>query len=510
MHPTTIRAAVLAALTAGALTALPQDTRAAGLYFADRGVRAAARGGAFIAGGDDLGAIAYNPAGAFDAGTQFLFDATLFEFSSQYTRQADLRQVDPNTGETTATFRQTFETVNGTAPILPIPTLAGSLKLNDQWVVWGGVWAPYAAITSYPETVKGAPAPQRYSMFTLDGSVLAFVGIGASYAPSRELRLGASVGALVGTFNNKVAFSGCVQERFFCAPEDPDWDIFAELSVGPIVAPTGQLGALWIPSPKWRIGAAVQLPVYVRAPATIRTRLAAAPVFERATAEGDEADVSFDLPWSVRGGIEARVTDNVKVELGLGFERWKMHDNILIEPKNVVLKDIVGFPAEYKVPRVVFPRHFNDSASARIGGEYTFELGHRVWEARAGMSVELSAVPPEYLSVITIDATKLTTAAGLGVHFGKLRLDLLYAHVFAFDVTVDPKNARITQVSPVQANEPKHPNYINGGTYSARANMLGFGLAYTFDPALKDPVTPAGGTPASGAPAAASAATGRL
>ncbi len=43
---------------------------AAGLYFSERGVRPLARGGAFTAGADDLGAIWYNPAGVYDAGPQ--------------------------------------------------------------------------------------------------------------------------------------------------------------------------------------------------------------------------------------------------------------------------------------------------------------------------------------------------------------------------------------------------------------------------------------------------------
>ncbi|MCK6591753.1 MAG: hypothetical protein L6Q76_29720 [Polyangiaceae bacterium] len=81
----------------------------AGLYFADRGVRPLGRGGAFIAGADDPGAIAYNPAGLFDAGGQVLLDGSWVNFSSEYTRQAIVRQVDPNTGETTATYLKTFE-----------------------------------------------------------------------------------------------------------------------------------------------------------------------------------------------------------------------------------------------------------------------------------------------------------------------------------------------------------------------------------------------------------------
>ncbi|MFS8070876.1 MAG: hypothetical protein ACMG6S_31295, partial [Byssovorax sp.] len=48
---------------------------------------------------------------------------------------------------------------------------------------------------------------------------------------------------------------------------------------------------------------------------------------------------------------------------------------------------------------------------------------------------------------------------------------------------VDPREAKITQVSPVVANPSKSPDYINGGIYSQRADVIGLGFAYTFDPA---------------------------
>ncbi|WP_437954950.1 outer membrane protein transport protein [Sorangium sp. So ce119] len=486
-----IRAAILAAAAAGALAVPAGDAGAAGLYFTDRGVRPSSRGGAYIAGGDDLGAIAYNPAGVYEAGTQVLIDAGLFEWRSQYTRQAIVRQVDPNTGEPTgASFVQTMAPVTGTAPVLPIPTLAASFKVDPRWVVWGGVWAPYAAIASYPEQVNGMPAPQRYALFTMDGSLLALLGVGAAYAPSPKWRLGASIGALVGTFNSRMVVSGCVPERMFCAPEDPEWDIHAELSVGPIVAPTGQLGALFVPSRAWRVGLAFQLPVWVRAPATVRARLPAAPFFERAVQEGEDADVSFDLPWILRAGVEARVEDDLRVELGLGVEGWGMHDDILVEPDGLVLRGVVGFPEEFRVPAVEFPRRFEASFSARLGGEYSVELAGRRWDLRAGASFEQTAVPPEYLTVLTIDATKVTAAAGLGVHLGRWRLDASYAHVFAAGVKVDPADARVPQVSPVRANPPENPNTINGGAYSARANVVGLGVAYTFEAAPEGSATP--------------------
>lgn len=464
----------------------PTEARAGGLYLSDRGVRPLGRGGAFIAGADDLGAIAYNPAGLYDAGSQIMLDASWVNFSSEYTRKANVTQVDPNTGQPIGQFEQTFATVDGTTPFLPIPTLAFSFQPHKEWVIAAGVWGPYAAISSYPEQVDGQPAPQRYSLITLDGSALAMAGVSAAFAPTKELRLGASFDMLVGTFKSTVNFSGCVPDRFLCAPEQPEWDVASEVAVGPIIAPSGKLGAIWAFHPRWRAGAAFALPFFVRAPATIRTRLPATPVFEVASQEGEEADVSFDLPWTLKLGVESRLVDDLRVELGFAYEGWSMHDAITIEPDGIALKNVAGFPETYYIPDVSFPRNFQDAVSVRLGGEYTIRTGDVVIDVRGGVAYETSAVPADSLTVLTIDSAKVTPALGASLHVGKVRIDAVFAHVFASEVTVDPAEARVAQVSPVQANPPERPNYVNGGVYSSRANIVGLGLSYLFDPAPAD------------------------
>jgi long-chain fatty acid transport protein len=477
-----VRLALLALL-------VPSPADAAGLYFADRGVRPLGRGGAFIAGADDLGAIAYNPAGIYEAGSQLLVDASWLHFTSDYTRRSLVRQVDPGTGQPTgAEFVQTYPEVHGSSPILPIPTIAVSFQPHRQWVVALGAWAPYSAIASYPEQVAGQAAPQRYSLITLDGSALAFIGAGAAFAPSDEWRLGAAVGVLAGSFKSTLVFSGCVPDRFLCAPEQPSWDVLSELTVGPIIAPVGEIGAIWIPHPQWRVGLSAQSPVYVRAPGTVHTRLPAAPVFARAKQVGEEVDVSFDLPWNIRLGVETRVVDDLRVELGFGYERWGMHDEILVDPDGVALEDVTGFPQRYELPDVPFPRNFQDSVSARIGAEYSMQLGDYELDGRAGVAYETSAIPEQYLSVLTMDAPKVTGSVGLGLHIGQWRFDLAYAHVFGFDATVEPEEARVTQVTPLVARPSERPNYINGGEYQARADVFGVGLAYTFEAAPRSVV----------------------
>jgi long-chain fatty acid transport protein len=467
------------------------DASAAGLYFGDRGVRPLGRAGAFVAGADDLGAVPYNPAGIFDAGAQILVDGSWVHFESEYTRQSLLRQVDPNTGAEVGQYVQTYPKVHGTTPFLPIPTLAASFKPHPQWVVGFSVFAPNATLTSYPDKVDDKPAPQRYSLITLEGSALAFIAATAAFAPTREWRLGATLGVVAGQFNTTVNFSACVPERFLCAPEDPDWDGLAELREGPIVAPFGELGAIWIPNPSWRVGLSMTLPVPVRSSGSLHARLPAAPLFENAKQEGDSVSVAFNLPLILRAGVETRALPGLRVEAGVAYEGWSIHQSIDVTPNSLALTGAAGFPQKYYVPPVSISRGFRDSVSARLGGEFSFKTGPLGWTPRAGVSFETSAIPTNYLSVLTYDANKVTTALGASVQIGKVRVDATYAHLFPADVTVDPKDAKIAQVSPVAANPPKHPNIINGGVYSARADIIGLGFAYSFDPAQAGEAQPA-------------------
>jgi long-chain fatty acid transport protein len=433
-----------------------------------------------VAGADDLHAATYNPAGLYDAGMQFLVDASYVHFSSEYTRKAIGYQNDPNTGATVGEIPVTYDPVQGSAPFLPIPTLGFSFVPHEKVVVGVSVWAPYAGIATYPDTVNGKPAPQRYSLLSLEGSVLAVAGAYVAYAPTPTLRIGGGIEILGGTFRSTVVFSGCVPDKFFCAPEQQSWDVLAELNVGPIIAPSGNLGVTWIPHPKVRVGLSGHLPFWVRSSGTIKTRLPSAAPFASAKQEGDAADVGFELPWNVRAGVEARPMDNLRMEAALSYEDWGVHDSIRVDPKGVALKNVVGFPETYYIPSVNLPRNFQGAFAVRLGAEYSVPVGKMQIDARAGLGFETSAVPNEYLSVLTIDSNKLTPSIGGSLHLGNVRLDLVVAHSIMFSQDVDPKEAKIAQVSPVVANPAPKPDIINGGNYSASATVIGLGAAYTF------------------------------
>jgi len=131
------------------------DADAAGLFMTDRGVRPMGRGGAFVAGADDLHAIWYNPAGLADAGSSVLVDFAWLNYSAEYTRATDV--VDA--GGTVRTINSPL--VKGTSPFLPIPTIAGSYNFGKkkEFTVAAGIYAPYTAIASWPLTIDGQPSP---------------------------------------------------------------------------------------------------------------------------------------------------------------------------------------------------------------------------------------------------------------------------------------------------------------------------------------------------------------
>ena len=470
----TAAAAIVAALAA------TRDARAAGLYFSDRGVRPLGRGGAFVAGADDLGAIWYNPAGIVDAPSGLLIDATWLHYTSDFSRQA------LTTSGTGTTFVQSFPSVRGSTPVLPVPTITGSYRFGDrdQYAAALGIYAPMTPVTTYPQTIdSGTPAPQRYSLVSLDGSLLVVAGAWLAWKPIEELRVGAGFQMLMGTFRSTVDFSACPPDNLVCSGEAPAYDAYSQLSVGPIFAPSGNLGATYVPMKLLRFGASVQAPFDVDAPAKVDVRLPTAVVFDSATQRGDDARVKFQLPPVLRLGVEVRPLDeqhDLRIEVAYVREFWSVHQSLDVTPSNIQLLNVTGFPSPFAVAPISIPRGGQDSNSIRVGGEYKLPVSDYFLQLRAGFAYETSGIKQAYVSPLTIDSNKVTLSIGGGLFIGRhWRLDAVLAHVFASDVTVTPQEAAVPRVNPVLGN-PTQTAAVNGGQYSARADAVGVGMQFLF------------------------------
>jgi long-chain fatty acid transport protein len=469
-----LRCALLA-LTVALFATAARSARAAGLYFSDRGVRPMGRAGAFVAGADDLGAIWYNPAGLADAGTSFLIDLAYLRMSVDYTRE--LQVVDAGG----AYQRFTSPTVTGGTPFLPIPTIAASYAFGShkEWTVAAGVLAPYIALTAYPSTVDGQPSPARYSLGSYNGSIAAMPGAWIAYKPIEELRIGLGLMAFVGKFQSTITFNANPQDRLLGAPEDPDYDANAQLNISPIFAPSANGGVTLAPNRYVRVGASGQLPMVIDSPATITMQMPSSVVFDGASQDGTHAHVRFVLPAVVRAGIELRPVDAVRVELAYVREFWSEQQSIAITPDGMSIDGIAGMPPKVAIPPINMPRGFQDAESVRLGGEVRYVVGDMPVAVRAGASYETSAVPPAYLNLSALDFVKWTLSVGGSLYFGRhWRFDGVWAHTFASTVYVDPNIAKINRINPIDGNAPFEP--VNGGTYSASADLLGVGCNYLF------------------------------
>ena len=461
----------LACAAALALSAVAVDANAGGFYFSDRGVRPVGRGGAFVAGADDLGAIWYNPAGVAEAGSAVLFDATWLRFRSEYQRELEIVDSQGTVHPVES------PTIKGTSPILPLPTFAVSYQVHKYLTVAGGVLAPYVPLASYPDMEEGQPSPARYTLGSFNGSRLALPGVWVASKPADFISVGGGVLALMGTFRSTITFSASPQDRLIGAPEQPDYDAAAKLEVGPIFAPSANAGIILQPHEAIRFGFSGQLPMKIDSDATLQTRLPSSVVFDSARVNGDQAHVTFNLAAILRAGIEFRFDKDFRMEVSYVRELWSSHDYIYAKPKGISLDDVVGAPPSVAMPDIEIPRKYQDTNSIRLGGEYHFEISGYGMDARAGLAHESSAVPPEYLSLSSLDFDKTLFALGGSLYIGThWRFDALYGHVFTKETYVDPSKAQIPRINPLKGNAPMEA--VNGGTYSASSDLIGVGLNY--------------------------------
>lgn len=459
-----------------ALAMAPSAAEAGGFFLLDRGVRPLGRGGAFVAGADDGHAVWYNPAGLTEAGNGLLLDASLVLFSNTYTRTARPQANGPVVS---------FASTDGSGAPLPIPTVVFTHDFGlRNFRFAAGLFAPYAALPTYDNS---RTAPQRYSLITLDGSLLAEAGIWVAWRPHPVVSIGAGFQMLAGSFVSQLAFSAC-PATVICAPEDPDWDSNAQLAVGTILAPTGNFGVRINPHRMISIGASFNLPIGVDSDATLKVRLPSAPYFDGASIQGNAARVSFTLAPIARVGVEVRPTPQTRIELAGVWEGWSVHDAIHLAPQGIRITNVRGV-GTYDIGNVELQRNFNDVWSVRLGAEQTLSLGEERLTLRAGFSYETSATAPQYTSVLTFDADKSTLSLGASWTHGRLRVDAMYAHTFwgpvettpcAYDPAAPARCQGLYPTAPFRTG-PNAPRYtVNGGSYDPSLNAFGLGAQYSF------------------------------
>jgi long-chain fatty acid transport protein len=431
-------------------------------------VRPAGRGGAFVAGADDAGALWYNPAGlaALLGGDprSFLLDASYVGHSVSYTR------IDSG--------GNTLPAVEDESQFLPLPTLAVQFDLGERWSLGVGLLAPYAALDEYPEG-----GGQRYSLVSFHGSVLATLEAAVAFKLTDDIFLGAGIQNMFVKLRSELAFSACPKE-IVCAPEDPEFDALGQIDASSWFTPSAIFGiqakaASWL-----RVGAAVQLPFFVGASGTVKVRLPSSGFYNGAHVEGDAADASITFPLIVRVGAEVRPDPRVAIEVGLDWEAWSMQDELKVTPHDVRVEGAAGV-GTYAFGPLAIPRRFKDTLALRLGVEAEAVPGLYL---RGGFVHESGASPDDYLSVLTVDTDKNVISAGIGYRFGKVRVDAMVGHAFMGSRDLPAGTSCAPQLNPIRPpagdacvhdGSPDHV-YVGDGSYRSSWTFAGVGMEAGF------------------------------
>jgi long-chain fatty acid transport protein len=362
------------------------------------------------------------------------------------------------------------EPVDNQAPGLPIPTLGVSYDLSERAVLAVGVYAPYAALGRYPDD-----GPQRYSLVDLSESLLAITEVAVGYWLTDTVRVGVGLQNMGFFMASTIVFSGCPGETV-CAPEDPEFDAMGKVTQLSMFNPSGVVGAQMDLGTKIRVGASFQLPFFVSGKGSFDTRLPPSGFFDGAEVVGDRADVSFTWPAVLRMGVEAQPVDRVKVELAGSVEFWSLHDEFLIEPRDVRIENAPGV-GTYEVGPMRIPRNFQNSYAVHLGVEAQPVVSLPL-SVLAGYSFETAAAPDAYLSVMTVDGSRHLIAGGVGYRLGEWNIHASAGVVAMSDRTVSPDEGVAPQINPIRPNDPEV--YVNWGEYSSSWLLAGAGVSRGF------------------------------
>jgi long-chain fatty acid transport protein len=453
--------------------------QAGGLYLFDRGARPLSRGGAMVAGADDAGsALWYNPAGLAYAGKSVFSDAVLSVVLADFRRQYDDGTWAPE--------------VKAKPTPLPIPTLAishdfGIRKLN----VGLGLLFPNAVLINYPRSIAGAngtrdPAPTRYSLIGLRGSIFGSIVGGASYKITKSLAIGGDFHITTGRFKAETALSAC--DGALCTfPEDREFDAYATIDAIPVWGFTGTAGIIYDMFGLVRWGASVTLPYQLRGPASIGMVMPQSQIFDNAKLEGDRANIHINFPTILRIGSELRPVPYLRMEGAFVWEQWSRQQTIDVTADNLRLTNVTGI-GDYAVSSVSIDRKMRNSWSIRGGYELFFppkwfmpQWKNLNFAFRGGLAYERGAFSKRSLSPLTLDVDKVLITGGFSFNvlfIKNLRMDTAAGYYIMMNQTVTESD--IKQPAAIR------PRYVDAtslgrGEYKVEAFYLGGSLVYKLD-----------------------------
>lgn len=447
---------------------------AGGYYFSDIGVRAYSRGGAFVAGADDLTALYYNPAALtrMGRGTVTLNAAGVGQ-SITFDR-LDYPGEGPG-GEDLIT-----DPITNNAPAYAIPHFGISHTFGLPNTTFAfGFYPPYAPDVAYP-----ADGAQRYSL--VDTLVIQSV-IGPSVAhkvlPWLSIGLGATWNVLIVEQDLNITLSTNTDQEL------DNYDVAFHLE-GTDMRGFGWNAGILIEPPDGRfaLGAMVLPPISFNPSGRMEANFAGnfyyeedgLPIIENEVATDEDISLSVTMPIILRTGALFRPTENSEIEAGFFWENWSAVEDLVVTNMDMTVETVDGNFAGVEdiviTDDVVLPVGYNDVWSVRLGGQV--DIGERA-VVRAGTLYEVAAIPDKNLSPNGVDSDKLGVGLGGTWRMGSLELD-----VGAYRAQYFRREIRNSEVSQIAVNpltgEVEEGRIIGDGDYESSLLILGGGLNWQF------------------------------
>jgi long-subunit fatty acid transport protein len=375
---------------------LPGSAFASGFFHPEVGARSMMRGGATIAGGDDLSCLYVNVANLAQIdGTNLYMNNAWDIFHTYYRREPYLPGV------------------RNYNPFDPIQFAGMSTDFGlKTWTFGFGVYGSYGVTNRWP--VEG---PQRYNIIE-SNSIQIYYSLAAAWNPTDWLRIGMK-GSLVNfRLINYYGFT-VLKDR------NPAFDVVAKFDAKTDYVPSWGAGIVVAPLPGWFELAFSYLPEFnVTVVGTVSGKmpdLYAALLEAPGGVFSDNIRLPLHYPPIYRGAARFIYKDKFDVEAGAMFIPWTMlpYYDVDVEKETVL--------ADFK-----YPLQWQNTWNYRLGGTYRPD---QHWRLHAGYQYEDSANPPE---ISGTETDKQILGGGITASWFGIDIDLGYAHVFQKDVETPP------------------------------------------------------------------------
>ncbi len=431
---------------------LSSSAFAAGPYISDVDAVGLGQAGADIASPNTLSAFWYNPAAlAGQRGLRLQLEGGLSLTQSSYTRAGDASAAS-------------YAPVTNHDPLWPAVFAGVSYDFGiPDLAVGAAVWSPSSNHIAYPDT-----GPQQF-LFRSAENTLLFFHLAVAYRLFKVVSLGATFGTAY--FGTKQSLT--VSAAPFGNPENPDFAIPLSINVTDPFTITENFGVRVEPLHWLAIGASIMPPYDIDAQGTLTAQIPATlEALSGLQLQGNKVELKIHQPVIVRAGIRFLPIERLALEGAFVYEGWSRFNQVTILPTITLSAPAINLTAP--VPVLNLPRNYQDTYSARVGGEL-----HALsfLTVRAGVNMETSATRATYPDLSTPDGLKFTAAAGVSVRVWKLWFDATYAHVFAPTQTVTNSKIALVNLYPTTTS----PGVTLGnGKYNFAYDIFHLGLRANF------------------------------